>query len=109
MSSEAERRRYAEKIAREWAEKGKLVEGGWRAFRATLLRDMDFDEPVNREDALRTLYYLACDHLFCAIVGPMLDPDAEITDGELRRMELLQAELQQFRLRFTAPHSAGRG
>lgn len=107
MASEAERRAYADKIAREWAEKGKLVEGGWRSFRQVMMRDLNFEDPAQLEDSLRTLYYLACDHLFSCMVGPLLDPGAGETEGDLRRFSLIQAELAQFRLRFTAPHKAG--
>lgn len=107
MATEAERRRYADNLAREWAEKGKLLEGGWRSFRAIMLRDLNFDDPALREDSLRTLYFLACDHLFSCLVGPLLDPGHRETEGDLRRFANVQRELAEFRLRFTAPHKEG--
>lgn len=108
VSTEAERRRYAEQIVRDWAEKGKLVEGGWRAFRQVMMKTLDFDNPATREDSLRTLYFLASDHLFSALVGALLDPGHEETEGDMRRFDQVRRELAEFRLRFTAPHSAGR-
>lgn len=108
MATEKERAAYAEKIAREWAERGKLVEGGWRSFRQTMMRDLDFDNPANRDDSLRTLYFLASDHLFSSLVGALLDPGHVETEGDLRRFANVQRELQEFRLRFTAAHQAGR-
>lgn len=109
MSTEQERRAYAEKIVREWAEKGKLVEGGWRAFRQVMLRDLDFDNQDNREHALRTLYFLSADHLFSSLVGALLDPGHEETEGDMRRFDNVRRELAEFRLQYTAPHKAGRG
>ena len=107
MSTEKERATYAESIVRQWAEKGKLVEGGWRAFRQTMIRELDFDNPATRDDALRTLYFLASDHLFSCLVGPLLDPGREETEGDMRRFDNVRRELAEFRLRFTAPHNPG--
>jgi hypothetical protein len=107
MSTEAERNAYAERIVREWAEKGKLVEGGWRSFRQVMMKDLNFDDPAQREDSLRTLYFLASDHLFASLVGALLDPGHTETDGDMRRFDNVRRELEQFRLRFTAPHKAG--
>lgn len=107
MSTEAERRKYADAIAREWAERGKLVEGGWRSFRQVMMRDVDFDNPANREYALRTLYFLSADHLFSSLVGALLDPGHEETEGDMRRFENVRRELAEFRLQFTAPHKPG--
>jgi hypothetical protein len=107
MATEKERAAYADRIVRDMAERGKLVEGGWRAFRQVMMKDLDFNDPANREDSLRTLYFLACDHLFSSLVGALLDPGHQESDGDLRRFENVRRELQEFRLRYTAAHKPG--
>lgn len=116
MSSDAERRKYAERIAREWAEKGKAMEGGWRAYRALMLptdvQGMSSASPAEAaaafERVLRKVFYLGAQHLWASVVGSM-DPGTEETEGDMRRMENMQQELAAFELELVSKHNPGHG
>lgn len=86
-------RDMVEKITAEWANKGKVIEGGWQAFVATSLKDARPDQL--RE--MRKAYYLGAQHLYASIMTVM-DSDREPTEKDLRRMALIHAELDIFRL-----------
>lgn len=116
MSTEAERRKYAEKIAREWAEKGKAMEGGWRAFRLLMLEaelDRIMAAPpaaagVEIEASFRKVFYLGADHLWAVIFGS-LDPGKRETPGDMMRIANIQAELEAFLLELNSQHKPGHG
>ncbi len=103
MSTDEERRRYAEKIGREWADKGKLVEGGWRTLRSFMLRDMSHDTDEKFERAARKLFFLGAEHVFTTIVA-IMEPGAEPTEADMRRMSQIHAELEAFKLEFASRH-----
>lgn len=80
-------------ITREMANKGRLIEGGWRAYELTVLpKDAG---PVQRAET-RTAYFAGAQHLYASIMGSALDPGTAETDGDVRRMELIHNELGAF-------------
>lgn len=82
----------ARKIAVEWADQGKILEGGWQAFATIWLKDA----PADQLHEMRKAYFLGAEHLFACIMG-FLDSDAEPTEQDMRRMSLLHKELDAFR------------
>lgn len=88
-----------EKITREWAAKGKILEGGWLAYAAT---GMALTTDPAKLAELRKAYFLGAQHLFASIMG-MFDPGSDATEGDLRRMDLIHAELQAFEESLRAP------
>lgn len=113
MSSDAERRKYAENIAREWADKGKAIEGGWRSYRAYMLpADMQRMLEATRESSpeamdalLRKVFFLGANHLWGVafqVVG-----DGPETSDELQRMSNIQREMQAFVLEMSQQHKPG--
>lgn len=116
MSTDSERRKYAEKIAREWAEKGKAMEGGWRAYRALMLpADMQriielpaAGAPDAMEAAFRKVFYLGAQHLWATVFGSM-DPGTQETAGDMRRMTNMHTELEAFTLELANQHKPGHG
>jgi len=103
MSTQSERQRYAEALARDWADKGKLVEGGWRAMRQLLLPNMLHLTKEDFEATARKIFFLGADHVFASIIG-MMEPGREETDADMRRMTNLQEELAAFRLSLANTH-----
>jgi hypothetical protein len=104
MSTDAERQRYAETLARDWADKGKLVEGGWRAMRQLLLPNMDHLTKEDFEAAARKIFFLGADHVFASIIG-MMEPGQEPTDTDMQRMANLQEEMAAFRRTLASTHT----
>lgn len=82
-------------IAAEWADKGKLIEGGWQAFvKCKGLQDVP--DPVVRE-MLHKMFFLGAQHLFASILN-ILDADRDPTEKDLMRMDLIHKELRTFQL-----------
>lgn len=82
-----------EKITAEWADQGKVIEGGWRAF-VVISGLANAPEIQLRE--MRKAYFLGAQHLWASI-NSALDPDREPTERDLRRMSLIHEELEAFR------------
>lgn len=82
-----------DKIAAEWTDKGKLIEGGWMVHVATsgLLTAPDLQR---RE--MRKAFFLGAQHLYAAIMG-IMDPGEEPTDKDMKRMGQIHEELEAFR------------
>jgi hypothetical protein len=93
MNTIAEAMTVAEALLKEWADKGKIIEGGWQAM-ILVARLQDAPEQQLRE--MRRAYMLGAQHLFSSMMV-MLDPDHEPTERDLRRMDLIYEELEAFR------------
>lgn len=81
-----------DKITAEWADKGKIIEGGFAAFVEVSLKNA----PEEQVREMRKAYMLGAQHLFASIMG-ILDPGTEPTDRDLKRMDLIHEELESFR------------
>jgi hypothetical protein len=82
-----------DKILAEWADKGKIIEGGWAAYVAT--SGLETAPEIQRRE-MRKAYMLGAQHLFTSIMG-ILDPGSEPTEKDLKRMDLIHNELEAFR------------
>lgn len=85
-------RHYLQQLTKRFADEGKLIEAGWVAMR---LHVIPLDAPADQLREMRLAYMAGAQHLFSSIMNA-LDPDAEPTDGDMRRMELIDRELQAF-------------
>ena len=86
--------RLALDVSRKLANEGKLIAGGWAAYCVTT--DLKPDNP--QYDELKIAYESGAEHLFSSIMGT-LDEDREPTDADMRRMDLIYAEIQDIRER----------
>lgn len=91
MSSDTVRDLH-DRIAREWADKGLLVRGGFEVMRATAL---PADAPEAAVTSMRFAYMAGAQHLFSTIMS-IMDPGSEPTDEDMRRMSLIHDELEQW-------------
>jgi hypothetical protein len=82
----------AEEIAKRMSDEGKLIEAGWVSLRMLAIPD---DAPQVQVDEMRMAFMAGAQHLFHSIIG-ILDPGEEPTDRDLKRMELINAELMAF-------------
>ena len=85
-------RQIAENLLRELSDRGKIVEGGWKAYE--LLSGLQNCPEVQRNEC-RKAFFLGAQHLWSSMFG-CLDPGMEPTDRDMDRMEKLQAELEKF-------------
>lgn len=79
-----------DKIITEWADRGKLVEGGWAAYVA--ISGLEEASDLQRWE-MRKAYMLGAQHLFACIQTTM-DPGTE-------PMSLIHEELEAFRKSLT--------
>jgi hypothetical protein len=81
-------------IITEWADKGMLIEGGFRSMVAVA-----YDQPETITEAqmadMRRVFFAGAQHLFASLIDA-LDPDNEPTDADMRKMYLIQSELDAF-------------
>jgi hypothetical protein len=80
-------------LAKELANRGKLIEAGWVIFKGLTIPP-DASEIQIRE--MRLAFMAGSQHLFASIMG-VLDPGEEPTDADLRRMDFIHQELEIFR------------
>lgn len=75
---------------------GKFCEAGWVGFR---LAAYPQGAPTAQLEALRETFFAGCQHTFHGIMTAM-EPDAEPTDNDLRRMDNIDKELRVFLMEF---------
>lgn len=89
-------RHYLERLSKELADNGKLVEAGWVSLRLACIPD---DAPKVQLEEMHMAFFAGAQHLFASIVAVM-DPGEEPTAADLNRMDLLHKELQEFERKF---------
>jgi hypothetical protein len=87
-----------EMIARELLNNGKLVNGGWEVFDRFIL---DPSAPTIQREEMRKAFFAGAQHVYMCLCSG-LDPDEEPTADDMKRMELLEAELIEFGESFAA-------
>lgn len=90
-------RAYLERLSRELADQGKLIEAGWVGLR---LAAVPLDASAVQLEEMRNAFFAGAQHLFSSIMT-ILEPDAEPTDKDLERMTLIDKELRAFINDFT--------
>src|SRR5262249_24619153 len=83
-------RELVEALSRKLTDEGKLIEAGWVAFRAFVIPR---DAPDVQVSEMRLAFMAGAQHLFGSIMT-ILEPGAEPTDADLRRMDQIASEMQ---------------
>lgn len=78
--------------ARDWADKGKLIEAGWVVLRA---RCVPRDAPQHVLDMFRFCYMAGAQHLFAMMLA-MLEEGDDATDADSSRMNKIGDELSEW-------------
>jgi hypothetical protein len=86
-------RERIDRLAKELSDQGRLIEAGWIALRELWLSP---NTPPDKAKALRWAFMAGSQHLFASIIS-ILDPGEEPTDKDLKRIDLIHAELETFR------------
>lgn len=98
-------RAHLERLSRELADKGQLIEAGWVGLRLVAI---PLDAPPAQLDEMRNAYFAGAQHLFSSIMT-ILEPDAEPTAKDLQRMDLIDRELRTFIQQFELRHGTTKG
>jgi hypothetical protein len=94
MSDDDDRTRMLTEFSRKLVDQGKLIEAG---FVGLLRAAVPPDAPPIQIDEMRNAFFAGAQHLFASLMT-VLDrgEDDEPSQDDLRRMDLIQAELQEF-------------
>jgi hypothetical protein len=84
-------------VTKEFTDRGKLIEAGWAAFAHLALPK---DAPPVQIREMRIAFMAGAEHLFSSIIN-ILDPGEEPTDADMRRMDLIHQELEEWRGRLS--------
>ena len=85
-------RAYLERLTKELADKGKLIEAWWAGLR---LIAISADAPAVQLREMRLAYMAGAQHLFSSMMN-IMDKDREPTAADLNRMDLIDKELSAF-------------
>jgi hypothetical protein len=86
-------RAHLERLTKQLANEGKLIEAGWVALRLAAIPP---NAPAIQLQEMRMAFMAGAQHLFASMIG-MLDPGLEETSDDMRRMDLIDEELDAFR------------
>jgi hypothetical protein len=82
----------ATELARTLTDSGKLIEAGWIGFRLMVLPE---DTPEMQLDEMRGAFFAGAHHLLSAVMT-IMEPDAEPTDKDCERLNMIHQELEDF-------------
>ena len=87
-----DKHKLAAELTKKMADEGKLVEAGFAAMQVIALQGA----PEHQINDMRIAYMAGAEHLFRSIIV-IMDEDAEPTAQDMQRMDLINAELEQWR------------
>lgn len=96
-------RAQLDNIVRKLTDTGKIIEAGFVGFRFISIPE---DAPQIQLDEMRNAFFAGAQHLFGSIMQ-MLEPGAEPTENDLRRMTLISEELDEFLKRYKRANGLG--
>jgi hypothetical protein len=79
-------------VAKKLADEGKLIEAGFVGMRLMIIPAGASEGQVSD---MRIAFMSGAHHLFASIMS-IMDPESEPTENDMRRMALIDAELQAF-------------
>lgn len=94
-----------ERLSREMTDRGRIIEAGFLGLR---LAAMDPNAPPVQIREMRMAFFAGAQHLFASIMT-ILDPGDEPTERDLKRMDAISAELQEFIKDFEFKHMPIKG
>lgn len=85
-------RQFLEQLTKRLANEGRLIEAGWVSLRLAVI---PLNAPPAQLDDMRLAFMAGAQHLFSSMIE-MLDPGSQETPDDLRRMDLINDELEAF-------------
>jgi hypothetical protein len=83
----------ASDLTKELTDKGKLIEAGFAAFAHYVVPK---DAPPVQLREMHLAYMAGAEHVWSSVMN-MLDPGEEPTEADMRRMDLIQREIDEWR------------
>lgn len=93
-------REIAEKLTRAAMDQGLIIKAGWVSFLQMVYPNGTTEQ---QREELRAAFYGGAHHLYASIMN-VLDPGDEPTPDDLRRMALIDHELEAFLQEFKRRH-----
>jgi hypothetical protein len=84
--------KLVEQMTKTLMDQGLIIEAGWIGLK--IMAVADDASPIQVEE-MRNSFFAGAQHLFASIMHG-LDPDKEPTETDMRRLDLIDAELRQF-------------
>lgn len=85
-------KQFLQQLSKKLADQGNLIEAGWVGFRIAAMPQGASQAQITDT---RYAFMAGAAHLFSSIMT-VLDPEAEITEDDMRRMDLIHQELEAF-------------
>lgn len=98
-------RKTVDQVVRKLADDGRLIEGGFAAFRHIT---MPADAPPEAIESARTVFMAGAQHLWGCMFG-MVDESDDASPDDMRRMTLVNNELETWYAQFEKQLAAGAG
>ncbi|WP_028164142.1 hypothetical protein [Bradyrhizobium elkanii] len=98
-------RAHLERLSKELADNGLLIEAGWVGLRLAVLHP---NAPKDQLDEMRMAFFAGAQHLFSSIMV-IMDSDREPTPADLHKMDLIDQELRKFAREFELRVARSRG
>ena len=100
-------RHFFKQRTKRLADEGKLIEAGWISLR---LHAIPPNAPASQLHEMRLAFMAGAQYLFASMIG-MLDPEPSETPDDMKRMDLINQELDAFRgeLELWVAKDKGRG
>lgn len=100
-----DRKTVLEKLLCDLTDKGKLMEAGWISLR---IAAVDPAASQAQLDEMRMAFFAGAQHLFASILT-VLEPGADPTEADLKRMSLIDVELREFVVQFGSARMPKKG
>jgi hypothetical protein len=97
-------RHVHDELMKRFTAEGRLIEAGWRSM---LLLVLPPDAPAVQVSEMRKAFFMGAQHLYAALMC-IMDADAEPTDEDMKKIELIHNELEAFRMEVTNVHAPGK-
>ncbi|UPK03079.1 hypothetical protein [Bradyrhizobium sp. 170] len=98
-------RAFLERLSRELADKGLLIEAGWVGYRLAVMSPQA--PPIQLEEC-KMAFFAGALHLFQSIMT-IMDPGSEPTEADLNKMDLIDKELRKFGREFELKATKAKG
>lgn len=89
-----------DKLCRDLADKGMIIEAGWISLK---LATIPADAPQIQLDEMRNAFFAGAQHVFGSVFA-VLSGGEDATEDDIRRLSLINSELNLFLDEFKAKH-----
>jgi hypothetical protein len=93
MNKKSRAEQIGTEFTKDLIDRGKLVEAGFAAFRHFVIAK---DAPPDQVAEMRLAFMAGAEHVFSSVLT-MLDQGEEPTDTDLRRMDMIHREIEEWR------------